>query len=113
MSVFSHKPPRPRKRQIIRRMGLIAIDGVLKYGTWSLVLLAIVLGCLLTGAVLVGGVIALLMAVALFWVPWPTDWFLQLVTVAGLVLYALGFAHLIYKLYRHAAHIERSQKEYI
>lgn len=113
MTVFQHKPPSPRKRQIIRRMGLIAIDGVLKYGTWLLILLAIVLGCLLTGAVLVGGVIALLMAVALFWVPWPTDWFLQLVTGVGVLLYALGFIHLIYKLYRHAARIERNHRGYI
>lgn len=115
MTVFQHKPaPRkPTRYQVLRRMGLIALTAGLKYMAWSLVLLAIVLGCLLTGAVLVGGVIALLMAVALFWVPWPTDWFLQLVTAAGLVLYALGFAHLIYKLYRHAARIERNQKEYI
>lgn len=115
MTVFQHKPaPRkPTRYQVLRRMGLIARTAGLKYMTWSLVLLAIVLGCLLTGAVLVGGVIALLMAVALFWVPWPTDWFLQLVTGVGVLLYALGFIHLIYKLYRHAARIESNQKEYI
>lgn len=115
MTVFQHKsaPKKLRHCQVIRRMGLIALTAGLKYAAWTLVLLAVVLGCLLTAAVLVGCMIALLTAGALLWVPWPTDWFLQLVNAAGLVLYALGFIYLIYKLYRHAVHIERSQKEYI
>lgn len=115
MPVFRHKPTPKKLRhcQVIRRMGLIALTAGLKYAVWTLLLLVIVMGCLLTGAVLVGCVIALLMAGALFWVPWPTDWLLQLMTVAGLVLYALGFVHLIYKLYRHAVRIERNQTEYI
>ena len=119
MTVFQHKPAlpgvtrKPTRYQVLRRMGLIALTSTVKYGTWLLVFAVVIVGCLLTGAVLVGGVIALLMAVALFWVPWPTDWFLQLVTGVGVLLYALGFIHLIYKLYRHAARIERNKKEYI
>lgn len=109
MTVFQHKPA-PKKP---RHLGLIALNVGLKYAPRALALLAIVLSGLLMGAVLVSAVIAMFMAVALFWVPWPTDWFLQLVTTAGLVLYALGFLHLIYKLYRHVARIERNQKEYI
>lgn len=109
MTVFQHKPA-PKKP---RHLGLIALNVGLKYATRALVLPAIVLGVLLVGAILVSAVIAMFMAVALFWVPWPTDWFLQMVTAAGLVLYALGFLHLIYKLYRHEACIERNQKEYI
>ena len=109
MTVFQHKPA-PKKP---RHLGLIALNVGLKYATRALVLLAIVLGGLLIGAILVSAVIAMFMAVALFWVPWPTDWFLQLVTGYGVLLYALGALHLIYKLYRHAARIERNQKEYI
>ena len=109
MTVFQHKPA-PKKP---RHLGLIALTVGLKYTNWALVLLAIVLDCLLTGAVLVSAVIAMFMALALFWVPWPTDWFLQLVTAAGVVLYALGFLHLIYKLYHHVVRIKRNQKEYI
>lgn len=115
MTVFQHKPvsKKPTRYQVIRRMGLIALTVGLKYTTWALVLLAIVLGCLLMGAVLVSAVVAMFMAVALFWVPWPTDWFLQLVTGYGVLLYALGALHLIYKLYHHAARIERNKKEYV
>ena len=110
MTVFKNKPPRkPTRGQVLRRMGLIALDSVLYCLPW----LGLIVLCLLMGAILASAVIAMFMAVALFWVPWPTDWFLQLVTAAGLVLYAMCFLHLIYKLYRHVARIERNQKEYI
>ena len=115
MTVFQHKPaPRkPNRYQVLRRMGLIALTSTVKYGTWLLGFAVVIVGCLLLGAFIIGSALALFMAASLFWVPWPGDWVLQLVTGVGVLLYTLGFIHLIYKLYRHAARIERNQKEYI
>ena len=58
---------------------------------------------------------AMFMAVALIWSPWPAGLLFQVPTVIGLLLWALGPLHLIYKFYCHAARQERAHlnQEYI
>ena len=116
MTVFQNKPSRkPTRRQILRRMGLIALDSVLYYlprlGFIILCLLALTLDVVLALAAMM----AMFMAVALIWSPWPAGVLFQVPTVIGLLLWALGPLHLIYKFYRHAARQERAHlnQEYI
>lgn len=116
MTVFKNKPPRkPTRGQVLRRMGLIALDSVLYYlpriGFIILCLLALALGAVLALAAMM----AMFMAVALIWSPWPAGVLFQVPTVIGLLLWALGPLHLIYKFYRHAARQERAHlnQEYI
>ena len=113
MTVFKNKPPRkPTRGQVLRRMGLIALDSVLYYlprlGFIILCLLSLVLGVVLALAAMM----AMFMAVALIWSPWPAGVLFQVPTVIGLLLWALGPLHLIYKFYRHAKRVELEQ-EYI
>ncbi len=113
MTVFKNKPTRKQTRgQVLRRMGLIALDSVLYYlprlGFIILCLLALALGVVLALAALM----AMFMAVALIWSPWPAGVLFQVPTVIGLLLWALGPLHLIYKFYSHAKRVELKQ-EYI
>lgn len=116
MTVFKNKPPRkPTCGRVLRRMGLIALNSVLYYlprlGFIILCLLALALGVVLALAAMM----AMFMAVALIWSPWPAGVLFQVPTVIGLLLWALGPLHLIYKLYSHAARQERAHlnQEYI
>lgn len=112
MTVFKNKPPRkPTRGQVLRRMGLIALDSVLYY----LPRLGFIILCLLALALALAAMMAMFMAVALIWSPWPAGVLFQVPTVIGLLLWALGPLHLIYKFYRHAARQERAHlnQEYI
>lgn len=112
MTVFKNKPPRkPTRGQVLRRMGLIALDSVLYY----LPRLGFIILCLLALALALAAMMAMFMAVALIWSPWPAGLLFQVPTVIGLLLWALGPLHLIYKFYRHAARQERAHlnQEYI
>lgn len=112
MTVFKNKPPRkPTRGQVLRRMGLIALDSVLYY----LPRLGFIILCLLALALALAAMMAMFMAVALIWSPWPAGVLFQVPTVIGLLLWALGTLHLIYKFYRHAARQERAHlnQEYI
>ena len=112
MTVFKHKPPRkPTHGQVLRRMGLIALDSVLYCLPW----LGLIVLCLLALALALAAMMAMFMAVALIWSPWPAGLLFQVPTVIGLLLWALGPLHLIYKFYRHAARQERAHlnQEYI
>ena len=105
MTVFKNKPPRkPTRGQVLRRMGLIALDSVLYY----LPRLGFIILCLLALALALAAMMAMFMAVALIWSPWPAGLLFQVPTVIGLLLWALGPLHLIYKFYRHAARQERA-----
>ena len=112
MSVFTTKP-KIRKRQVISRMAQIAVSRSLRYIIWLLGFAVIVLGIIALGALIVGSTMSLFMATMQLSLPWPSDWVLQLATGYGLTLYALGFIHLMYKLYCAALHIERNRKEYL
>ena len=112
MSVFTTKP-KIRKRQVIRCIAQIAVSRSLCYIIWLLGFAVIVLGIIALGALIVGSTMSLFMATMQLSLPWPSDWVLQLATGYGLTLYALGFIHLMYKLYRAALHIERNRKEYL
>ena len=112
MTVFKNKPPRkPTRGQVLRRMGLIALDSALYY----LPRLGFIILCLLALALALAAMMAMFMAVALIWSPWPAGVLFQVPTVIGLLLWALGPLHLIYKFYRHAARQERAHlnQEYI
>lgn len=112
MTVFKNKPPRkPTRGQVLRRMGLIALDSILYYLPW----LGLIVLCLLALALALAAMTAMFMAVALIWSPWPAGLLFQVPTVIGLLLWALGPLHLIYKFYRHAARQERARlnQEYI
>lgn len=112
MTVFKNKPPRkPTRGQVLRRMGLIALDSILYY----LPRLGFIILCLLALALALAAMMAMFMAVALIWSPWPAGLLFQVPTVIGLLLWALGTLHLIYKFYRHAARQERAHlnQEYI
>ena len=112
MTVFKNKPPRkPTRGQVLRRMGLIALDSVLYY----LPRLGFIVLCLLALALALAAMMAMFMAVALIWSPWPAGLLFQVPTVIGLLLWAVGPLHLIYKFYRHAARQERAHlnQEYI
>lgn len=109
MTVFKNKPPRkPTRGQVLRRMGLIALDSVLYCLPW----LGLIVLCLLALALALAAMMAMFMAVALIWSPWPAGVLFQVPTVIGLLLWALGPLHLIYKFYRHAKRVELKQ-EYI
>ena len=97
MTVFKNKPPRkPTRGQVLRRMGLIALDSVLYCLPW----LGLIVLCLLALALALAAMMAMFMAVALIWSPWPAGVLFQVPTVIGLLLWALGPLHLIYRIAR-------------
>ena len=92
-------PSKPTPPQVIRRLILVVFGWA-----WRAAL------CLVLGLTVGASLVGMFLVGSLFWMPWPEDWFIEVLLYVGISLWVCVLAVVLVKLYYFAYKIELKKR---